>query len=111
MEDAARPISQAELEKGRTNRRQNNANSGDRSLERSSWSDLGYKGGIFGNMFGRRADDHPEAFTGEAPRTSLIQPPSGYQTPSPTQPYALAKDKYKPKAVDSYTERGTTMGK
>jgi hypothetical protein len=111
MDDNRRPLLRSEIEKGRTNKRQNNPNGGEEGTQRSSWSDLGYKGGIFGNMFGRRADDHPEAFTGEAPRTSLIQPPSGYQTPSPTQPYALAKDKYKPKAVDSYTERGTTMGK
>jgi hypothetical protein len=104
MEDAARPISQAELEKGRTNRRQNNANSGDRSLERSSWSDLGYKGGIFSNAFGS-GNDQTASVTGEAPRTSLIAPPSGYQTPSPAQPYAVGKTIYKDKAVDPYNDR------
>jgi hypothetical protein len=99
MEDAARPISQAELEKGRTSRRQNNQNVGDRSLERSSWSELGYKGGIFGNMF-RSTKDESTSFTGEAPRASLLAPPSGYQTPSPAQPYALGKTVYKDKAID-----------
>jgi hypothetical protein len=99
MEDAARPISQAELEKGRTSRRQYNPNVGDRSLERSSWSELGYKGGIFGNMFSSTKDEST-SFTGEAPRTSLLAPPSGYQTPSPAQPYALGKSTYKDKAID-----------
>lgn len=111
MDDNMRPLLRSEIEKGRTNKRQNNPTAGEEGTQRSSWSDLGYRGGIFGNMFGRRADDHPEAFTGEAPRTSLIEPPSGYQTPSPSQPYSLAKDRYKSKATDSYTEHGTSMGK
>jgi hypothetical protein len=28
----------------------------------------------------------------------LVTPPSGYQTPSPNQPYGVTKDKYKPQA-------------
>lgn len=99
MDDAGLPLSRAELEKGRTNRRQHNANVGDRSLERSSWSELGYKGGIFGHMFDSGKDEIA-SFTGEAPRTSLLAPPSGYQTPSPAQPYALGKSTYKDKAID-----------
>jgi hypothetical protein len=99
MDDAGLPLSRAELEKGRTNRRQHNANAGDRSLERSSWSELGYKGGLFGHMFDSGKDEIA-SFTGEAPRTSLLAPPSGYQTPSPAQPYALGKSTYKDKAID-----------
>ena len=30
-------------------------------------------------------------FTTEPPRTSLIAPPAGYQTPSPAQPYGFVK--------------------
>ena len=43
-------------------------------------SQLGFNG--FGNVFGgNKTETAP--FTGEPPRDSLIQPPSGYQTPSP----------------------------
>jgi hypothetical protein len=104
MEDSRLPLPTSELEKGRTNRRQNNANSGDRSLERSSWSDLGYKGGIFSNVFGGEKNQ-TATFTGETPRASLLAPPSGYQTPSPAQPYAVGKTIYQDKAVDYYNDR------
>lgn len=104
LEDSQRPLSQAELNKGRTSRRQNNPDGGDHSLERSSWSDLGYKGGIFSNAFGSGKEE-TASFTGEAPRTSLLAPPSGYQTPSPAQPYAVGKTIYKDKAIDPYNDR------
>jgi hypothetical protein len=32
-------------------------------------------------------------FTGEPARTSLTEPPPGYQTPSPDQPYGIAPEK------------------
>ncbi len=37
-------------------------------------------------------------FGGEPPRSSLTEPPSGYRTPSPSQPYGVGKQKwdYKP---------------
>jgi hypothetical protein len=44
-------------------------------------------------------------FTGEPPRVSLTDPPPGYLTPSPDQPYGIAPDKKKPKA-QSLSERG-----
>src|SRR5690349_4547732 len=110
-DDNMRPLLPSELNKGRTNRKQNNANNGDRSLERSSWSELGYKGGIFGNMFKSDDEETPAAFTGETPRTSLIEPPSGYQTPSPAQPYAVGRSTYRDKAVDYYGEHGSNLGK
>jgi hypothetical protein len=55
-------------------------------------SQLGFKG--FGNIFG---GDKPEAapFPGEPPRESLTQPPSGYQTPSPSYAYGLNSDDQK----------------
>ncbi len=31
-------------------------------------------------------------FTGEPPRASLTDPPPGYQTPSPDQPYGIAPE-------------------
>lgn len=53
-------------------------------------SALGYKGGLFGNMFGGKEDEVAK-FTGEPARTQLTDPPPGYQTPSPDQPYGLSK--------------------
>ena len=49
----------------------------------------------------------PARFTGEPARASLTDPPPGYQTPSPDQPYGLGKDK-PAKVDDYYTEHGTS---
>jgi hypothetical protein len=54
-------------------------------------SELGYKGGLFGNMFGGKETDVVR-FTGEPQRATLTDPPPGYQTPSPDQPYGRGKD-------------------
>ena len=48
-------------------------------------TELGFSG--FGNIFGYKAEQKP--FTGEPARTNLIQPPAGYQTPSPNYPYGV----------------------
>lgn len=63
-------------------------------------SALGFKGNLFGRMFGP-GDDEVARFTGEPPRAQLTDPPAGYQTPSPDQPYGLSKDSKtsKPKAL------------
>jgi len=63
-------------------------------------SQLGYVGGMFSHMFGKK-DDEVASFTGEPPRTSLTEPPPGYQTPSPDQPYGSAKAAA-PKATNYY---------
>lgn len=63
------------------------------------------KYGVFSAMFGSSKDDENSAkFTGEPPRASLTDPPAGYQTPSPEQPYGVGKAP-PPKATDSYTTR------
>lgn len=54
-------------------------------------SEMGAKPGFFGSIFGSKEEAAP--FTGEPPRTSLIEPPAGYQTPSPSQPYGVGKEK------------------
>lgn len=69
-------------------------------------SELGYKGGLFSNIFGSKNEDETAKFTGEPTRTSLTDPPPGYQTPSPDQPYGVGKDKSRPKADNSYITRG-----
>jgi hypothetical protein len=55
-------------------------------------SQLDTKPNFFGRMFGK---DEPEvkSFTAEPPRTALTEPPPGYQTPSPDQPYGVGKAK------------------
>jgi hypothetical protein len=64
-------------------------------------SELGYKGNLFGSMFGSK-DDEVVKFTKEPPRASLTAPPPGYQTPSPDQPYGLGKEQPKTKTSADY---------
>jgi hypothetical protein len=66
-------------------------------------SELGYKGGVL-EALGLRSSKKEETtkFTGEPPRALLTDPPVGYQTPSPDQPYGLGKAA-PPKAADYYT--------
>jgi hypothetical protein len=112
LEDNKRPLLPSELERGRTNRTQNNSTGSSYNPDKpgsdrgSIWSELGYKGGVFNSLF-KGDDDDVARFTGEPPRTSLTAPPSGYQTPSASQPYAMGKTPYRNKAEDSFTKRGT----
>ena len=58
-------------------------------------------------MFGSDKDEQEAArFTGEPARTSLTEPPPGYQTPSPDQPYGLGKASATPKAENNYLTKG-----
>ena len=60
--------------------------------------------GVFGAMFGSKKEETAR-FTGEPPRASLTEPPRGYQTPSPDQPYGIGKAE-PAKPADIYTTRG-----
>lgn len=73
--------------------------------ERLSPSQLGYKGGIFGTLFGR-TDEENVQFSGEPARNALTDPPQGYRTPSPDQPYGVGKAGAQ-KATDYPTAHGT----
>ena len=75
---------------------------------RMSPSELGYHGGLFnlGNLFGGKDEDANAKFTNEPKRTSLTEPPAGYQTPSPNQPYGLGQSTWTPKAAKSYSTHG-----
>jgi hypothetical protein len=66
-------------------------------------SELGYNGGLFG-LF--KSSDKPVHFTGEPTRTELTEPPQGYQTPSPEQPYGPGKAAA-PKAENYLETHGT----
>jgi hypothetical protein len=110
MDQNALPVLPSELEKGRTSKSQNNPGAPDGSLKLFP-GELGYKGGLFGTLFKGDKDEGSAKFTGEPPRTSLVAPPVGYQTPSPNQPYASTREKYTPTAIDSFTEHGTELGR
>jgi hypothetical protein len=75
-------------------------------------SELGYKsGGLFGNLFKWGNDQESVRFTGEPARTTLTEPPPGYQTPSPDQPYGVGAAAPQ-KAEDSfYKNREMSTGR
>src|SRR3954471_2815735 len=57
-------------------------------------SQLGEKGSIFSwdGLMGRNSGQ-TATFTGEPPRTSLTEPPPGYQTPSTAAPYGAGEER------------------
>ena len=73
--------------------------------DQSSPSELGAKKpGIF--SFDWLKQEDYGTFTGEPPRVSLTDPPPGYQTPSPDQPYGIVPEKkiYKPPTLGERME-------
>lgn len=62
------------------------------------------KKSIFGFSFWNK--EEYATFTGEPARTSLTDPPPGYQTPSPDQPYGIGPDQKKYK-VPTVADRAT----
>ncbi len=64
-------------------------------------SELG-SNGLFGSVkdfFGGGSGDQTATFETEPPRASLTDPPAGYRSPSPAQPYGVTKDNTKSKAM------------
>lgn len=66
----------------------------------STNSELGSKGmmSMFGGLWAPK--EEYTAFTGEPQRGSLTEPPPGYRTPSPNQPYGVGREKWKPTVTD-----------
>jgi hypothetical protein len=65
-------------------------------------SELGYVGGLFGDMKGFFTGNNKAetaTFEAEPPRASLTDPPTGYRSPSPLEPYGVGGDHTKPKAM------------
>ncbi|MEP7030097.1 MAG: hypothetical protein ABI830_04110, partial [Pseudolabrys sp.] len=109
MENAARPLRPNELTPGgdpRKMRKQSAVANRNYNRDDLTAKELGSSGSILGSMFSKKNDDQAR-FTGEAPRAALTDPPAGYQTPSPDQPYGLGKDMTMPKAFDYKNDRGT----
>ena len=92
---AARPLTPAELNAGRTAAPERTSNdpiqpgtNGNPSL---SPAQLGFTGGLWNMMTGNKGET--KSFTSEPPRQSLVEPPPGYQTPSPNYAYGAGEDK------------------
>jgi hypothetical protein len=91
--DNLRPLAPNELERGRSGPRPTGDNSSaENDVRPMSPSSLGYSKGLWEMFMSNVGPERPEyaPFQGEAPRTSLTAPPTGYQTPSPAQPYGLS---------------------
>ncbi len=71
--------------------------SAEQSSNPMSAAELGAKN-IFSSIWTPK--EEYTTFSGEPPRSSLIEPPPGYRTPSPAQPYGVGKEKWKPTVVD-----------
>jgi hypothetical protein len=59
----------------------------------STTKELGAKS-IFSKVWGNNNTDESVTFTGEPPRANLIEPPRGYRTPSPNQPFGVGKERW-----------------
>jgi hypothetical protein len=68
-------------------------------------SQLGFNGWSFNDLFGSKPDT--TTFKSEPARNSLTEPPVGYRTPAPDQPYGVGKDKNSAEAYDFWNKHGT----
>lgn len=94
---AGRTLSPAEMDVGRTAAPERTSNdpiqpgtNGNPSL---SPAQLGFTGGLWNMMTNNKGE--AKQFTAEPPRQSLVEPPPGYQTPSPNYAYGAGKDNTK----------------
>jgi hypothetical protein len=89
--DASRPVMPSELNVARTRpdpdsvKTSDSLKPGDPGGSPLSPSQLGYEGGFMGMFKGNKVES--TEFKSEPPRASLVQPPPGYQTPSPNYLY------------------------
>ena len=96
MFDNARPLPPDQLRRGALARSDQKGGASKSEFEGRrplNPSELGYSGGLFKSLFGGSKDNEIATFTGEPARSSLTEPPSGYQTPSPNQPYGITTPK------------------
>jgi hypothetical protein len=68
--------------------------------------ELGFSNSMFGDLFGYKAQQTP--FTGEPARTNLVQPPAGYQTPSPNYPYGVGIKNHSTLDSDNIKDRAAS---
>ena len=99
--ESSRPLTPAELGVGRASPGVPAPGVG----EQSSPSALGQPKKNFFNFDWMNREEYG-TFTGEPPRVSLTDPPPGYETPSPDQPYGIVPEHkaYKPKTLGERME-------
>ena len=78
-------------------------------------NELGFTGAVFGGVhdfFTGNNKDETTTFEAEPPRASLTDPPSGYRSPSPAQPYGLRANtsKAKPMTQEDRVTQGADQG-
>jgi type IV secretory pathway VirB10-like protein len=98
--DLSRQLGPGEMKKGTATAKdtalsKRSAETPEQYQQQSTPSQLGYMGGLFGSMsdfFTGNNKDETAKFEAEPPRASLTDPPSGYRSPSPNQPYGVRSD-------------------
>jgi hypothetical protein len=107
MDEDARPLRPDQLNVGprRNSSRDVSAMSPEESARPFKPSALGSNGSLWNTMFGSKDSEGTAKFTREPARTSLTEPPPGYQTPSAAQPYGEAKADSAPKAGNATDQR------
>lgn len=94
---AAQPLTPAEMKAGQTAAPERTSNDpiqpGTNSNPSLSPAQLGFTGGLWGMLKGGTPEE--KKFSSEPPRQSLVEPPPGYQTPSPNYAYGAGKDNTK----------------
>ncbi len=106
------PLSPSELAQGRTDKPGVKTSDGPDHSPEMTPSQLGYVGGLWNSMLGLGKSFTGEnqvetaTFVHEPARSSLTDPPTGYRTPSPAQPYGINSKGEKAKAtpIDRQTD-------
>jgi hypothetical protein len=101
--EESRPLRPNELNVGERARNRGPAPTQEQ-MEGRPMRDLGGKSSILGSIWGTK--EEPVQFVEEPPRTSLIEPPAGYQTPSPNQPYTAKPERWMPQ-IPSFFDFGS----
>jgi hypothetical protein len=99
-EDGARPALPSEYSRPNAPTRRDGGVSGKSAEEAAAPStskELGSKS-IFTRWLSR--SEEYSTFSGEPRRGSLTEPPTGYRTPSPHQPYGVGKERWKPPSTE-----------
>ncbi len=103
-EEGARPALPSELNRPNAPVRRDSGGpmkSAEESEAPSTQKELGTKN-IFSKMWG--PSEEYTTFSGEPARGSLTEPPRGYRTPSPHQPYGVGKEKWKPGTQEKHVD-------
>jgi hypothetical protein len=109
---AGDPLKPNELAAGKTDKPAMKTGQGPDHSPEMTPSELGYTGGLwngflgFGKSFSKDKDEETAKFAREPSRNALTDPPAGYRTPSPAQPYGINGKSEKPKAPPEDRQTG-----